>query len=84
MTVILRYCTLTAETEHLCLTLSLRIDPVTSSSLRCRLNLGGMLSSSCSSRSGSLFRREKEKERTAVRLGTAPKKKKSTKKKVIF
>lgn len=41
---------------HLSLTLSLRMDPVTSSSLRCRLNFGGMLSSGCSSRSGSLCR----------------------------
>lgn len=38
------------------LTLSLRMDPVTSSSLRCLLNLGGMLLSGCSSWSGSLCR----------------------------
>lgn len=42
------------------LTLSLRMDPVTSSSLRCRLNFGGMLSSGCSSRSGSLCRTGRE------------------------
>lgn len=46
---------------YLCLTLSLRMDPVTSSSLRCRLNFGGMLSSGCSSRSGSLCRAGEEK-----------------------
>lgn len=56
---------------QLCLTLSLRIDPVTSSSLRCRLNLGGMLLSGCSSWSGSLFRKGQEKIRTSVKLCTA-------------
>lgn len=60
----------TPNSLRLCLTRSLRMDPVTSSSLRCRLNLGGMLSSGCSSRSGSLCRTGGEEDPSVRICGT--------------
>lgn len=56
----------TSYSLRLFLTLSLRMDPVTSSSLRCLLNLGGMLLSDCSSRSGSLCRTGGENTKSPV------------------